>query len=130
MVSALSPQTYLSSRCPLAAPAHSQGFDVFARQSRANKEAAGQRERKRRLQHQEEMERSLSAARSMESLAHSVEAEPHLHRQQGWRFAARRGASSHFVGSTIVVLSTYAVASLTMNFGKKVQEQRQRPNGN
>lgn len=76
------------------------------------------------------MERSLSAARSMESLAHTVEAaDPHLQRQ-GWRFAARRGGSSHFVGSTIVVLSTYAVASLTMNFGKKVQEQRQRPNGN
>lgn len=78
---------------------------------------------------EEEMERSFPA-RSMESLAHTVEAaDSHLHRQ-GWRFAARRGASSQFVGSTIVVLSTYAVATLTMNFGKKVQERRQRPNGN
>lgn len=35
-----------------------------------------------------------------------------------------RGASSQFVGSTIVILSSYAVATLAMNFGKKIKEQR------
>lgn len=35
-----------------------------------------------------------------------------------------RGASSHFVGSTIVILSSYAVATLAMNCGKKMQDQR------
>ncbi|KAK9535574.1 hypothetical protein VZT92_007948 [Zoarces viviparus] len=56
-------------------------------------------------------------------------ADAHLQRR-GWRFAARRGVSSQFVGSTIMVLSTYAVATLTMNFGKNIQERRLRPNGN
>ncbi|RXN38797.1 hypothetical protein ROHU_000783 [Labeo rohita] len=35
-----------------------------------------------------------------------------------------RGASSHFVGSTIVILSSYAVTTLAMNCGKKIQEER------
>ncbi|KAL1278947.1 hypothetical protein QQF64_025620 [Cirrhinus molitorella] len=35
-----------------------------------------------------------------------------------------RGASSHFVGSTIVILSSYAVATLAMNCGKKIQDER------
>ncbi|KAL7852379.1 hypothetical protein SRHO_G00181640 [Serrasalmus rhombeus] len=41
--------------------------------------------------------------------------------------AAPRGASTHFVGSTIVILSSYAVATLAMNCGKKLQEQRLKP---
>ncbi|TNN58616.1 hypothetical protein EYF80_031236 [Liparis tanakae] len=50
--------------------------------------------------------------------------------RRGWRFGARRGVSSQFVGSAIAVLSTYAVATLAMNFGKSIQERRLRPNGN
>jgi len=37
-----------------------------------------------------------------------------------------RGGSSHFVGSSIVILSSFAVSSLAMNFGKKMQESRQK----
>ncbi|CAJ1075695.1 Hypothetical protein SMAX5B_006638 [Xyrichtys novacula] len=47
----------------------------------------------------------------------------------GWKFVAKRGAPSQFVGSTIMVLSTYTIATLTMNFGKNIQERRSRPNG-
>lgn len=66
----------------------------------------------------------------MEPVVQAVEAaDAHLQRQ-GLKFVAKRGASSQFVGSTIMVLSTYAVATLTMNFGKKLQERRLRPNGN
>lgn len=50
--------------------------------------------------------------------------------RRGWRFVSKRGASSQFVGSTIVILSTYAVATMTMNLGKNIQEQRQRLKGN
>lgn len=38
-----------------------------------------------------------------------------------------RGASSHFVGSTIVVMTGFAVATLAMNCGKTLQEQRLKP---
>lgn len=41
--------------------------------------------------------------------------------------APPRGASSHFVGSTIVVMTGFAVATLAMNFGKNLQEQRLKP---
>lgn len=40
---------------------------------------------------------------------------------------APRGASSHFVGSTIVVMTGFAVATLAMNCGKTLQEQRLKP---
>lgn len=66
----------------------------------------------------------------MESITQTVEAaDAHLQRR-GWRFVGKRGASSQFVGSTIMVLSTYAVATLTMNFGKSIQERRLRSSGN
>ena len=41
-----------------------------------------------------------------------------------------RGASSHFVGSTIVILSSFAVSTLAMNMGKKFHESRHKPHGN
>lgn len=66
----------------------------------------------------------------MEPIVQTVEAADTQLQRRGWRFVARRGASSQFVGSTIVVLSTYAVATLTMNFGKNIQERRLRSNGN
>ncbi|KAL7379254.1 hypothetical protein ABVT39_024925 [Epinephelus coioides] len=66
----------------------------------------------------------------MEPIVRTVEAADAHSQRQNWRFVAKRGASSQFVGSTIMVLSTYAVATLTMNFGKKIQERRSRPNGN
>lgn len=66
----------------------------------------------------------------MEPVAQMVgNAEAHSHRQ-GLRFVTKRGASSQFVGSTIVILSTYAVATMTMNMGKKIQERKLRRNEN
>lgn len=69
-------------------------------------------------------------AMGMESIAQTVEAAEVHFKRQGWRFATKRGASSQFVGSTIMVLSTYAVATLTMNIGKNIQERKLKPNGN
>ncbi|KAM3599026.1 uncharacterized protein V6R79_025788 [Siganus canaliculatus] len=57
----------------------------------------------------------------MEPIVQPVEAAD-AHRRS-WRFVAKRGASSQFVGSTIMVLSTYAVATVTMNIGKNIQER-------
>lgn len=37
---------------------------------------------------------------------------------------APRGASSHFVGSSIMILSSFAVSTLAMNCGKKIQESK------
>lgn len=42
--------------------------------------------------------------------------------------AATRGASSHFVGSAIVILSSYTVATLAMYCGKKIQERKLKAN--
>lgn len=69
-------------------------------------------------------------AADMEPIAQTVEAaDAHLQRR-GLKLVTRRGASSQFVGSTIMILSTYAVTTLTMNMGKNIQERRLRPNGN
>ena len=38
----------------------------------------------------------------------------------------QRGASSSFVGSSILILSSFAVSTLAMNFGKKIQESRKK----
>ncbi|KAI4832292.1 hypothetical protein CesoFtcFv8_008925 [Champsocephalus esox] len=38
--------------------------------------------------------------------------------------AKYRGASSHFVGSSIIILSSFAISSLAMNCGKKIQASR------
>lgn len=38
--------------------------------------------------------------------------------------ATTRGASSHFVGTSIVILSSFAVSTLAMNCGKRFQESR------
>lgn len=35
-----------------------------------------------------------------------------------------RGAASHFVGSSIVILSSFAVFTLAMNCGKQIQESK------
>ncbi|RXM94204.1 hypothetical protein EOD39_18246 [Acipenser ruthenus] len=35
-----------------------------------------------------------------------------------------RGASSHFVGSSIAILSSYAVTTLAMNRAKKMSEKK------
>ncbi|AWP18487.1 Hypothetical protein SMAX5B_006638 [Scophthalmus maximus] len=65
----------------------------------------------------------------MEPIAQTAEAaDAHLQRR-GWRFMAKRGASSQFVTSTIMILSSYAVTTMTMNFGKNLQERRLRPSG-
>lgn len=40
--------------------------------------------------------------------------------------AAPRGASSHFVGSSIVILSSFAVSTLAMNCGKKIQDSKRK----
>lgn len=66
----------------------------------------------------------------MERVAQTVEAAEAQLQRRGWRLVAKRGASSQFVGSTIMILSTYAVATLTMNCGKNMQERRLRPNDN
>ncbi|KAJ8363380.1 hypothetical protein SKAU_G00122110 [Synaphobranchus kaupii] len=39
-----------------------------------------------------------------------------------------RGASSHFVGSAIAILSSYAAATLAMNCGKKIQDGKLKEN--
>lgn len=39
-----------------------------------------------------------------------------------------RGASSHFVGTSIMILSSFALSTLAMNFGKKIQASRHKPN--
>ncbi|KAK9540084.1 hypothetical protein VZT92_002554 [Zoarces viviparus] len=41
-----------------------------------------------------------------------------------------RGASSHFVRSSILILSSFALSTLAMNCGKKIQESRHKPNEN
>jgi len=67
--------------------------------------------------------------RAIAELTGIMESVTHLPRAEGSvpRRALKvpvRGASSHFVGSTIVILSSYAVATLAMNCGKKIQDQR------
>ncbi|KAG7281624.1 hypothetical protein CRUP_019136 [Coryphaenoides rupestris] len=37
------------------------------------------------------------------------------------------GASSHFVGSSILILSSFAASTLAMNCGKRIQASRQKP---
>lgn len=70
---------------------------------------------------------------TMEPLAQTVTATSAFDREAFSRKALRatpRGASSHFVGSSIVILSSFAVSTLAMNCGKRIQESRNKPNGN
>lgn len=67
----------------------------------------------------------------MEPISHTVSASvPDSVYPRRTMRVATRGASSHFVGSTIVILSSYAVATLAMNCGKKIQEERLKPSEN
>lgn len=59
----------------------------------------------------------------MESVSHTLPRPDGSIPRRALKVPAR-GASSHFVGSTIVILSSYAVATLAMNCGKKIQDQR------
>lgn len=64
---------------------------------------------------------------TMESVVQTMSANAAFDRDSFPRRALRvapRGASSHFVGSSIVILSSFAVSSLAMNCGKKIQESR------
>lgn len=81
-------------------------------------------------QHLQELKEQSVQAVAMEPIAQIVEAADAHFQRRGLRFVAKRGASSQFVGSTIMILSTYAVTTLTMNCGKNIQERRLRPNGN
>ena len=49
------------------------------------------------------------------------------HRRRVMR-AGPRGASSGFVGTSIVILSSFALSTLAMNWGKKIQESRNKHN--
>lgn len=67
----------------------------------------------------------------MESVAQTATATPTFDRETFLRRALRitpRGASSHFVGSSIVILSSFAVSTLAMNCGKRFQESKNKPN--
>lgn len=64
---------------------------------------------------------------NMETMVQTATATVSLDRDSLPRRALRvtpRGASSHFVGSSIVILSSFAVSTLAMNCGKKIQESK------
>jgi hypothetical protein len=41
---------------------------------------------------------------------------------------APRGASTQFVGTSIIILSSFAVSTVAMNMGKKIVDSRQKGN--
>lgn len=92
--------------------------------------SAGKTDRHWIHQHSQELKELSIQATGMEPIPQTAEVADARGQRRDWRFVAKRGASSQFVGSTIMVLSTYAVATLTMNFGKNIQERRLRPNRN
>lgn len=67
----------------------------------------------------------------MESVVQAATANQAFDRETFPRRALRitpRGASSHFVGSSIVILSSFAVSTLAMNCGKRNQEAKNKVN--
>ncbi|KAG7316004.1 hypothetical protein KOW79_020870 [Hemibagrus wyckioides] len=60
---------------------------------------------------------------SMEAKLQAVSRAEGLLRRKVLRVPLR-GASTQFVGSTIVILSSYTAASLAMNCGKRLQGER------
>lgn len=71
----------------------------------------------------------ISIWENMEPINHTVRVPDSVYPRRPMHVVPR-GASSHFVGSTIVILSSYAVATLAMNCGKKIQEERLKPSEN
>lgn len=75
----------------------------------------------------------LDLSLTMESAVQTLSANAAFDREVFPRRALRvspRGASSQFVGTSIMILSSFAISTLAMNCGKKLQESRQKPHGN
>lgn len=70
---------------------------------------------------------------TMDPVAETATASAAFDRETFHRRALRvtpRGVSSHFVGSSIVILSSFAVSTLAMNCGKRNQDSKNKPNMN
>lgn len=90
---------------------------------------AGPRHLLLRLQRTKLLSKTTAHPRNitMESVAQTATVTPAFDRETFPRRVLRvtpRGASSHFVGSSIVILSSFAVSTLAMNCGKRMQESK------
>lgn len=80
-----------------------------------------------RQRREEQTPPAETQAINMETVVQTASATASLDRDSLPRRALRvtpRGASSHFVGSSIMILSSFAVSTLAMNCGKKIQESK------